>query len=184
MDWGRLSQVEEPKSPTAAPVETTIYTTTYGYNLHDLLTSVAQDTVTRGFSYLRRAGLVDVYREKVLAVAVSRLRQMGREERAWASGTIILLSGILGIEDAVNERMKEAGMIDLMENKVVGPMLLQAEQHGRNEGTRGVLLEQLTEKFGPLPEWAAERLRSASEDELHLWAKRVLHSASLADTLA
>ena len=48
---GRLSQVEEPKSPTAAPVGTTIYTTTYGYNLQDLLTSVAQDTVTRGFSY-------------------------------------------------------------------------------------------------------------------------------------
>ena len=86
-------------------------------------------------------------------------------------------------------------MIDLMENKVIGPMLLQAEQRGRNvgrqeglqeglqAGTRGVLQELLTEKFGPLPEWAAERLRSASEEELHLWVKRVLHSASLAETL-
>jgi len=130
-------------------------------------------------------------REKVLAVAVSRLRRMGREERAWASGTIILLSGILGIEDTVNERMKEAGMIDLMENKVVGPMILQAEQKGRSEGRQegrqegmqGLLLDLLTEKFGPLPEWAAQRLQAASAAELHAWAKRVLHHASIEDTL-
>jgi len=126
-------------------------------------------------------------REKVLAVAVSRLRQMGREERAWASGTIILLSGILGIEDKVNERMKEAGMIDLMENKVVGPMILQAEQKGRSEGRQegrqGLLLDLLTEKFGSLPAWATQRLQAASAADLQVWAKRVLHSASLEDTL-
>ena len=126
-------------------------------------------------------------REKVLAVAVSRLRQMGREERAWASGTIILLSGILEMEDTVNERMKEAGMIDLMENKVVGPMILQAEQKGRSEGIQAgmqdVLLDLLTEKFGPLPASAVERVHAASSEELHTWAKRVLRSNSLDETL-
>ena len=50
-------------------------------------------------------------REKVLSVAVSRLRQMGREERGWASGTSILFSGMLEMEDTVNERMKEAGTL-------------------------------------------------------------------------
>ena len=78
-------------------------------------------------------------------------------------------------------------MIDLMENKVVGPMILQAEQRGRSEGRQegmqGLLLDLLTEKFGALPAWATERLQSASGEELHAWAKRVLHSASLADTL-
>lgn len=130
-------------------------------------------------------------RERALAVAVARLRQMQREERAWASGTLLLLSGILKIEDTVNERMKEAGMINLMENKVVGPMILQAEQKGRSEGRQegrqegmqGLLLDLLTEKFGALPDWATERLRSASGEELHVWAKRVLHSASLDETL-
>ena len=130
-------------------------------------------------------------REKVLAVAVSRLRQMGREERAWASGILLLLSGILKLGHVVNERMKEAGMIDLMENEVVGPMILQAEQKGRSEGRQegrqegmqGLLLDLLTEKFGALPVWATERLRSASGEELHAWAKRVLHSPSLEETL-
>jgi hypothetical protein len=130
-------------------------------------------------------------RERALEVAVARLRLMQREERAWASGTLLLLSGILKIEDTVNERMKEAGMINLMENKVVGPMILQAEQKGRSEGRQegrqegmqGLLLDLLTEKFGALPVWATERLQSASGEELHAWAKRVLHSASLEETL-
>ena len=78
-------------------------------------------------------------------------------------------------------------MIDLMENKVLGPMILQAEQKGRSEGRQegmhGLLRDLLTEKFGTLPKWATQRLRPASGDQLHAWAKRVLHSASLEDTL-
>jgi predicted transposase YdaD len=145
--------------------------------------------------------------EEALRVAVSRLSQMEKEERAWASGTLVLLSGILGIEETVNERMKEAGMIDLLENKVVGPLLLEAERKGRLEGKlegklegerhgrlegerqgrlqglrqglRDLLEEQLTDKFGPLPVWASERLDGASAEEFHLWAKRVLRAGEL-----
>ena len=126
-------------------------------------------------------------REKALAVAVSRLGTMGSEERAWASGTLLFLSGILGIEETVNERMKEAGMIDLMENKVVGPLILEAERKGRSEGMQvgmyDLLLEQLTEKFGAMPEWALERLQAASAEELHTWAKRILRCTTLDETL-
>lgn len=124
-------------------------------------------------------------------MAVSRLGTMGSEERAWASGTLLFLSGILGIEETVNERMKEAGMIDLMENKVVGPLILEAERKGRSEGRSegmqvgmyGLLLEQLTEKFGAVPEWALERLQAASAEELHTWAKRILRCTTLDETL-
>ena len=42
---------------------------------------------------------------------------------------------------------------------------------------------QLTEKFGPLPAWAASRLDSASDDELKLWSKRILKSTTLEETL-
>jgi hypothetical protein len=139
-------------------------------------------------------------REKALATAVSRLREMKSEERGWASGTLLMLSGILGIEEAVNERMREAGMIDLMENKVLAPLILQQYEKGRDEGLQqgmqqgmqqglqqgmqGLLGELLTEKFGTLPAWASTRLQAASDEELHRWAKRVLHTASLEETLA
>jgi len=117
-------------------------------------------------------------REKALAVALSRLRRMPPEDSAWASGTLLLLSGILKMEHTVNERMKEAGMINLVENKVLAPLILQQYEKGRDEGKQegkqeallALLLDQITDKFGPLPEWAAQRLHSASAPELHAWA--------------
>lgn len=126
-------------------------------------------------------------REKALRVAVSRLRLMGREDRAWASGTLLLLSGIIDFEEVVNERMKEAGMINVMENKVLAPLMLQQYEKGRDEGVQegvqAVLVELLTERFGALPAWAVARIDSAASEELHAWVKRVLHGTSLEDTL-
>ena len=78
-------------------------------------------------------------------------------------------------------------MIDLMENKVLAPLILQQYEKGRDEGLQQgmqrLLGELLTEKFGGLPAWAGERLQAASDEELHRWAKRVLHAASLEETL-
>ena len=128
---------------------------------------------------------------KALDVALSRLRAMNSEDQAWASGTLLLLSGILGIEETVDARLKEVGMINVMENKVLGPLILkrceEAEQVGRSQGIQqgrlDLLREQLTEKFGSLPPWATQRLEAASADDLHTWAKRVLHGTTLEDTI-
>ena len=78
-------------------------------------------------------------------------------------------------------------MINLMENKVLGPIIQQqfeqGERKGRSEGQQDLLQEQLTEKFGSLPVWAHQRLRGASAEDLHAWAKRILRSTTLEDTL-
>jgi hypothetical protein len=82
-------------------------------------------------------------------------------------------------------------MINLLENKVLGPMILQAEEIGRikgieqgiEQGMNTLLQELLTEKFGALPEWAIQRLQTASADQLHAWAKRLLHEDTLESTL-
>ena len=55
--------------------------------------------------------------EKALGVVMSRLRDMKREDQDWAAGTLVQLSGILEIEVTVKDRLKEVGMINLMENK-------------------------------------------------------------------
>lgn len=125
--------------------------------------------------------------EKALTAVLTRLRTMRSEDQDWAAGTLLLLSGILGIEDLVGDRLKEAGMINLMENKILGPLIQQqfelGEQKGRSEGRQDLLQELLMEKFGSLPAWALQRLQAASAEELHSWAKRVLHSATLEETL-
>ena len=134
-------------------------------------------------------------REKALDMALIRLRAMKSEDRAWASATLLVLSGILGIEETVHERMKEAGMIDLMENKVLAPLILKqiemGEQRGRSEGRQegrqeaiqGLLHELLTKKFGSLPPWATQRLQTATAEDLHSWTMRVFHATTLEDTL-
>ena len=125
--------------------------------------------------------------DKALDVVMLRLRGMKREEQDLMGGALLQLSGILGIEETVNERLKEVGMINLMENKVLGPLIQQQRQEGRQEGwqegRQDLLQDQLTEKFGPLPEWALQRLQTASAEDLHFWAKRVLRSVTLEDTL-
>ena len=117
--------------------------------------------------------------EKALASVLPRFRAMRNEDQDWAAGTLLLLSGILGIEETVRERLKGVGMINLMENKVLGPLILERERKGAQE----LLQDLLTEKFGSLPAWAMERLQTASVEDVHTWAKRVLHSTTLEDTL-
>ncbi|MBL8240116.1 MAG: DUF4351 domain-containing protein, partial [Bryobacterales bacterium] len=118
---------------------------------------------------------------------VERLRAMRPDEQDWATGTLLLLSGILGLEETVNDRLKEVGMINVMENKVIGPLIQQGERkghsEGKQEGRQDILREQLTDRFGTLPAWALQRLKSASADDLSAWAKRILHSTTLEDTL-
>ena len=121
--------------------------------------------------------------EKALAAVMMRIQDMQREDQDWAAGTLLQLSGILGMAKVVNDRLKEIGMINLMENEVLAPLILKQYEEGLQKGRQGLLHEQLTEKFGPLPPWAMRRLEAASVDELHAWAKRVLHSTTLEDTL-
>ncbi|MEZ4370515.1 MAG: hypothetical protein R3B07_06805 [Polyangiaceae bacterium] len=55
---------------------------------------------------------------------------------------------------------------------------------GRAEGRAEMLRDQLELKFGPLPEWVEDRLKTASAERLALYAKRVLTETSLEATLA
>ena len=125
--------------------------------------------------------------EKALEAVLPRLRAMKSDDQDLAARTLLQLSGILRMEKTVTESMKEVGMINVMENKVIGPLILQrmerSEQKGRSEGKQELLHELSTEKFGSLPEWVLHRLQAASTEDLHTWAKRVLGSTTLEETL-
>ncbi len=55
----------------------------------------------------------------------------------------------------------------------------QLRAEGRVEGRVEILVQQLTLKFGPLPEALIATVRNASADQLQTWTVRVL----TADTL-
>lgn len=120
---------------------------------------------------------------RALEAVIPRLRALQAADRHAAASTLVLLSGIIGIAKRVNERLEEVGMINVMENEVIGPMLLERLEKGREEGQRSLIQEQLMEKFGTLPQWATHRVETASTEQCSAWAKRILRSESLEDTL-
>ena len=65
------------------------------------------------------------------------------------------------------------------EGKVEGRR--EGKLEGRLEGKCGLLEKILTRRFGPLPDWAKQRLASASSEQLDQWAERVLEAKSLQD---
>jgi hypothetical protein len=121
--------------------------------------------------------------ERVLAIVLPRIHAMRGEEQELAAGALTLLSGILGMEEILNERLREIGMIDVMENKILGPAILKGLEQGRQEGRQNLFRDLLTSKFGPLPEWASSRIASGSDTDFERWTKRILQSDSLEDTL-
>ena len=54
----------------------------------------------------------------------------------------------------------------------------------RTEGRIEVLTELLTDKFGPLPETARERLAGATLEQLKTWTHRILHATTLDEALS
>jgi predicted transposase YdaD len=76
---------------------------------------------------------------------------------------------------------------DLRDNAVIRPLIDEARQEGfeggRQEGRRRVVLILLAEKFGVVPAWAAQRVQSATSDQLNQWALRVLHDTTVEDVL-
>lgn len=60
----------------------------------------------------------------------------------------------------------------------------RGEQKGRIEGRTAMLREQLEVKFGALPAWVDERLRSATDEQIRDFARRILTEKSLEATLA
>ncbi len=125
--------------------------------------------------------------ERVLEVVLPRIRALRGEEQELAAGALTLLSGILGMEEAIDAKLREVGMIDVMENKILGPAIRKGLEQGREEGRelgkQEVIRDLLLTKFGALPEWAFSRVAHASAEELQRWTKRVLTSATLEDTL-
>ena len=117
--------------------------------------------------------LTRVDQERVLQRVQAQLRQLKGEEQETAARLLVIVSGIIGLEQAVVERLH---MIDIMENKVLGPAIRMGEAK--------MLKMQLEERFGPLPGETVLTIDGASQDEMLLWGKRILRAASLAEVFA
>ena len=65
------------------------------------------------------------------------------------------------------------------EEKGIEKGMKKGKQEGRQEGQSQLLQRLLIKRFGQLPTWAVERLIQASDEQLELWADRVLDAQTL-----
>jgi hypothetical protein len=71
--------------------------------------------------------------EKVIRVVLGKLRLLSGEEQEIATTSFVILSGLIGMEEEVERRLNTA-MIDIMENKVLGPAIRKGLEQGREQG--------------------------------------------------
>ncbi|MBF0421128.1 MAG: DUF4351 domain-containing protein [Magnetococcales bacterium] len=74
---------------------------------------------------------------------------------------------------------------NVMENDVLRPLFMQAQmdskQEGRQEGEAVLLTRLLQRRFGPVPEWANEKIAKADLSSLEEWSLRIFDAQSLDD---
>jgi len=60
----------------------------------------------------------------------------------------------------------------------------QLREQGREQDRREIVLDQLSERFGTLPDDAVARVMAAGMDQLRLWTRRVISAPTLDEVFA
>lgn len=106
---------------------------------------------------------------------IARLRPKARER---ALRDAILLAGLRNLEESVEEEARRMPLLnDALENRVLG----REYQRGRKEGAQSVIRHLLRERFGPVPDWAEERLAGLGVEEFEVLAARAATAKTLED---
>lgn len=125
--------------------------------------------------------------ERVFRIVSNKLRMLSGDEQQKAASTFVILGGILGIEKELERRLQDE-MIDLLENKVLGPAIRQGLEQGRSQGRAEALVsllqKRLVKRFGPLPAWAQTKLTAASSEKLEAWSLQLDDNPTLENLLA
>jgi len=77
------------------------------------------------------------------------------------------------------EEKEKVQYITSVERIGIAKGIAKGRVEGRVEGESRLLKRLLERRFGPLPEWASERLRGAKEEELEGWSEVVLTAPTL-----
>ncbi len=124
--------------------------------------------------------------ERVIRVVLEKLNRLHGEEKKDAAATFLILGGILGMEEDLRKRIDDP-MIDIMQNRVFGPMIREqlatahqeGHQEGHQEALRSLSRRLIEKRFGPLPVWAQARLADASAETLTDWTLTLDEADSL-----
>lgn len=123
---------------------------------------------------------------------VERIAGLAAAEREVALSQLMILAGLRHLSKTVEQEIRKMPIdVDIREHEVLGPMFIEAEQKGREEGLQEglqageltILRRQIEKRFGALPSWAGEKLAKMPASELEDLSERVLDAKSLDELL-
>ena len=99
-----------------------------------------------------------------------------------------ILSGLRGASEQITMEMNSMGLYVEIESNaflrnIRNSALAEGRNEGRVEGGASIVRRLLQSKFGPLPEWASERLEHATAEQAEQWSDRVLNARTLTEVL-
>ena len=114
-----------------------------------------------------------------------RVTGLNATKRDAALGQLIVLSGLRGLEETVEEEIRKMPILnDIMDHKVLGREYKRGWAEGTHDGELRILRRLLQKRFGPVPAWVEERLGDRSAEDLEALSLRLLEAQSLEDLLA
>jgi predicted transposase YdaD len=139
-------------------------------------------------------GMAD--QDETIREILYRISKLPDKARADALAKLLILSRLRRLEVVIKKEAEEMALtFNVMENDVLRPMFLQAQmdgkqegrqegrQEGKQEGKADTLTRQLQRRFGPLPQWAADKIATANLATLEEWSLRILDAPSLESVL-
>ena len=109
---------------------------------------------------------------------LERIAAGRRGERDGALAELFIIAGLRRMEDeARREATKMPVLNDIMDNKVVGPLLRQ----GRMEGQVEIVLSQIQKRFGRIPPAVAQRIAALKPPQLKRVGLRLLDAQRIED---
>jgi hypothetical protein len=72
---------------------------------------------------------------------------------------------------------------DIMDHRVLGPMIRDARVKGRKEEGRQMVVRMIDKRFGPPPAWVQTRFDGMQIDEIESAALRLLDAGTLEEVL-
>jgi hypothetical protein len=149
------------------------------YCLIDIREIEAETLIAGGPGDLALALLARGGPERMREILARALRlRSPRRERLLTQ--LAVLAGLRRLDKAITMEMKQMGAyVDIQKNAFLRDIWDEAKAKGRAEGAATILSTQLAEKFGPLPAWAATRLRTASPEQILAWSLMLLSATTL-----
>lgn len=118
---------------------------------------------------------------QVVRTVLGKIAGLDENSRRDALQRLEILCGLRPLKPVIQREIEKMPIsLNLADN----PFFQEAFAEGKQEGEHALLSKLLEERFGPLPETIAERLKGASPTQLEAWGLRLLSAESLEEVFS